>query len=102
MTKHHVPERTCIACRRKRPQAELTRVTRTPQGWALVQGPRSGRGAYVCSDSPACWAEKRLRRALGASAPEVSERLTLALPAGEATHISNDPRSRRAIGGTNV
>lgn len=76
MTGTHVPERTCIACRRKRPQAELARVTRTEQGWTFVSGPRSGRGAYVCADRAECWAEKRLRRVLGASAPHVSAHLS--------------------------
>lgn len=74
----HVPERTCIACRRKRPQHELLRLTRLERGWQLSAGPRAGRGAYVCVDTPACWAEKRLRRTLGASAPDVSERLRAA------------------------
>ena len=69
-----LPERSCVACRRKRPQAELLRLTRTPQGWQLREGARSGRGAYVCADAPACWAEKRLRR-LGGSAAPVSAQL---------------------------
>lgn len=68
----HVPERTCVACRKKRPQAEFVRVTRTPEGWQVLAGVRVGRGAYVCADSPACWEEKRLRRAFREDAPAVS------------------------------
>ncbi|WP_092263738.1 DUF448 domain-containing protein [Deinococcus reticulitermitis] len=71
----HVPERTCVACRRKRPQGELRRVTRTAQGWELQAGPRAGRGAYVCADSPACWQEKGLRRAFRAQAGQVAAQL---------------------------
>ncbi|ADV67699.1 YlxR family protein [Deinococcus maricopensis] len=74
----HTPERTCVACRRKRPQADLTRLTRVLDGWTLQRGARAGRGAYVCADSPACWAERRLRRAFGAHAPAVSAQLSVA------------------------
>lgn len=71
----HVPERTCVACRRKRPQAEFRRVTRVGGVWTVQGGDRIGRGAYVCADSPACWQEKRLRRAFGAQAPQVAAQL---------------------------
>ncbi|AFZ68786.1 YlxR family protein [Deinococcus peraridilitoris] len=73
-TSTHIPERTCIACRRKRAQGELLRLTRTPRGWQLLAGHRTGRGAYVCADDVGCWAEKKLRR-LGTSAPALSEQL---------------------------
>ena len=71
----HVPERTCVACRRKRPQAEFVRVTRTAEGWRVLPGVRTGRGAYICADSPACREEKRLRRAFRGDAPGVSAAL---------------------------
>ncbi|WP_291425156.1 YlxR family protein [Deinococcus sp.] len=71
----HSPERTCVACRSKRPQGQLLRLTRTPQGWSVQQRRRSGRGVYVCADSPACWQEKKLRRAFGAKAPDVAQSL---------------------------
>lgn len=75
-TSGHVPERTCVACRRRRAQGDFVRLTRSADGyWQVQEGPRSGRGAYVCADTPACWAEKRLRRAFGAQAPRVSQRL---------------------------
>ena len=47
------PVRTCVACRRRRPQRELIRVARRPDGRVLpdVLGSRAeGRGAYVCPD----------------------------------------------------
>ena len=76
----HVPLRTCIACRQKRPKRELIRVVRTsaggpPSARALEvdpKGKRAGRGAYLCRDRQ-CWqvaldpappARKQLERAL--------------------------------------
>jgi predicted RNA-binding protein YlxR (DUF448 family) len=46
----HVPERTCIVCRRKRPKWELVRIVRTPQGALEIdnRGKKAGRGAYLC------------------------------------------------------
>ncbi|GGR85754.1 YlxR family protein [Deinococcus sedimenti] len=76
-TTRHVPERTCVACRRRRAQGEFLRLSRNADGqWQVQAGPRQGRGAYVCADTPACWAEKRLRRAFGAQAPAVAQRLS--------------------------
>ena len=71
----HVPERTCVACRAKRPQAELLRLRRTGTDWVpeTGKGPRTGRGRYLCADSPACWQEKKLRRAFGAQAPALAQ-----------------------------
>ncbi|MFP5318359.1 MAG: YlxR family protein [Acidimicrobiia bacterium] len=48
------PHRTCVGCRRVRPQAELLRVVRTADG-ELVEGRvLPGRGAWLCRDSPPC------------------------------------------------
>jgi uncharacterized protein len=44
------PVRTCLGCRRARPQAELLRLVRTPDG-RVEPDPRRrarGRGAYLC------------------------------------------------------
>ena len=44
------PIRTCVACRRTRPQVELLRIVRTPDG-RVEPDPRrrrGGRGAYLC------------------------------------------------------
>src|SRR5581483_3249217 len=55
----HVPERSCVACRTKRPKAELLRVVRRP-GSADVElevdlkQRLPGRGAYVCREA-GCW-----------------------------------------------
>jgi predicted RNA-binding protein YlxR (DUF448 family) len=58
----HVPERTCVACRRTDAKRGLVRVVRTADGRVAVDptGKRNGRGAYLCSD-PTCW-EQALRR----------------------------------------
>lgn len=44
------PVRTCLGCRRARPQAELLRVVRTPDGRVQPDPGRRGRGrgAYLC------------------------------------------------------
>ncbi|ADY25901.1 protein of unknown function DUF448 [Deinococcus proteolyticus MRP] len=76
----HVPLRTCVACRRARPQAELLRLTPAPHGGWQLTGPSvrrlPGRGRYLCADTPGCWTEKRLRRAFGAAAPALAQQLT--------------------------
>ena len=64
------PVRTCVACRRRRPQEDLLRVARRPGGAVLPDAPGTraeGRGAYLCPD-PECIAQAvrsgRLSRAL--------------------------------------
>ena len=82
LTTPHVPLRTCVACRTRRPQPELVRIVRGPDGAPTLDpiGGAPGRGAYLCPDD-ACRtrAERRglLRRALripaaGASLMEVA------------------------------
>ncbi|AWN24615.1 DUF448 domain-containing protein [Deinococcus irradiatisoli] len=88
----HVPERSCAACRRKRPQGELVRLTRTPAGWVLAGTGKGqgGRGSYVCGDTPSCWSEKKLRRAFGAQAGTLSTQLQ------EHHELNTPPRSSAA------
>jgi predicted RNA-binding protein YlxR (DUF448 family) len=68
----HIPQRTCVACRRTTAKRELVRIVRTPGGGVEVDptGKRSGRGAYLCS-TPDCWRlavqKGRLDRALKTS-----------------------------------
>jgi len=53
-----MPERTCVGCRRSRPQAELVRCVLTSDGHAVVSRTAAGRGAWVCAtaldDGPDC------------------------------------------------
>lgn len=68
----HIPQRTCVACRRTTAKRDLVRVVRTPEGSVEVDptGKRSGRGAYLCP-TPDCWRfaiqKGRLDRALKTS-----------------------------------
>jgi predicted RNA-binding protein YlxR (DUF448 family) len=52
----HVPLRSCVVCRTKRPKRELIRIVKTTDGVVRVDvtGRANGRGAYLCSE-PACW-----------------------------------------------
>ncbi|RJF71021.1 MULTISPECIES: YlxR family protein [Deinococcus] len=73
----HVPERTCVACRKKRPQGEFLRFTKDTQGlWQMDsrrgKPARAGRGTYLCADNPACGQEKKLRRTFGAQAEKMA------------------------------
>ncbi len=58
----HIPIRTCVACRARRPKRELIRIVRTPEGQVLVDptGKAKGRGAYLCPQVT-CW-ERILQR----------------------------------------
>jgi predicted RNA-binding protein YlxR (DUF448 family) len=68
----HIPQRTCVACRRTTAKRELVRVVRTTEGGVEVDptGKRPGRGAYLCT-TPDCWRlavqKGRLDRALKTS-----------------------------------
>lgn len=59
----HIPQRTCVACRRQMDKRQLTRIVRTLDMGVVIDptGKRSGRGAYLC-DRPECW-EKALGKA---------------------------------------
>lgn len=53
-----MPERTCIGCRSKRPQAQLVRCALGPRG-ATVSRTAAGRGAWLCSYECFLTAERR-------------------------------------------
>jgi len=61
----HVPQRTCIACRRTDAKRGLIRLVRDADGHVTIDptGKRAGRGAYLCHD-PACWEQALKRRGL--------------------------------------
>jgi uncharacterized protein len=63
MRHKHVPQRTCVACRRQFDKRRLTRIVRTPDNGVVIDltGKRNGRGAYVC-DQAECW-DKIVRQA---------------------------------------
>jgi predicted RNA-binding protein YlxR (DUF448 family) len=45
----HVPQRTCLGCRQRRPKGELVRLVRRPDGRVVADARGPGRGAYVCA-----------------------------------------------------
>jgi predicted RNA-binding protein YlxR (DUF448 family) len=55
-TSHHIPERSCVACREVRPKRELIRLARTADNRVEIDhsGRSSGRGAYLCRREE-CW-----------------------------------------------
>ena len=52
----HIPQRTCVACRRVKPKRELIRLVRVSDGSVEVDttGKKAGRGVYLC-EVPECW-----------------------------------------------
>lgn len=53
----------CISCRTARPQTEMYRLVRTPEGKVLLDetGRADGRGAYLCKEA-ACIERAALQR----------------------------------------
>ncbi len=88
----HVPQRTCVICRRQFDKRRLTRVVRTPDSGVMVDptGKRSGRGAYLC-DQPACW-DKAIRHA-----GILNQALNAQMSEAELAAIAADPRRPAAI-----
>jgi predicted RNA-binding protein YlxR (DUF448 family) len=52
----HVPQRTCLACRKVKPKQELVRLVRVTDSGIEVDagGKKTGRGTYLCR-LPECW-----------------------------------------------
>jgi len=52
----HIPQRTCVACRKTTVKRELVRVVSVANGAVEVDltGKKSGRGAYLCGNME-CW-----------------------------------------------
>ncbi|MBA3283035.1 MAG: YlxR family protein [Acidimicrobiia bacterium] len=48
------PWRTCIGCRQRRQQAELTRIVRAGDGSLAIGRTLHGRGAWLCRASTEC------------------------------------------------
>lgn len=54
----HVPQRTCVACRRVKAKRDLLRLVRATDGSVEVDlsSKKAGRGAYLCAVTE-CWEE---------------------------------------------
>lgn len=83
--RHHVPERTCFACRQAKPKGKLTRLVRTRHGEIEIDhsGKKPGRGAYLCQTRE-CWdlalhkqGKNRLARALRIEIRPVDESILI-------------------------
>ena len=48
----HVPQRTCVVCRKTRDKSQLIRIVRHADGTVVFDrdAKEPGRGAYICSD----------------------------------------------------
>ena len=59
----HIPQRTCVGCRKVLPKRQLIRIVRSPDGVQVdPTGKLAGRGAYL-HDRRSCW-ERGLKGAL--------------------------------------
>ena len=60
--KKHVPQRTCIACKKVKNKHDLIRLVKTSDQTIIVDliGKVQGRGAYLCKQL-SCW-QKRLNK----------------------------------------
>ena len=60
----HIPERTCLGCRRRGPKESFIRIARFPSGEVVVDecGRMPGRGAYICR-SAECLVKAAKRKA---------------------------------------
>lgn len=58
MQPRHIPVRTCVTCRTRRPQPELVRLVNVKEGGIVISPPRdiAGRGVYLCRDRK-CWVD---------------------------------------------
>jgi len=78
----HIPQRTCVGCRRTSAKREFVRIVRTPEGRVEVDpsGKKAGRGAYLCP-LPECWEaalkKDRLASALKTTIEAESQRTLL-------------------------
>jgi predicted RNA-binding protein YlxR (DUF448 family) len=54
--RRHVPQRTCVVCRKTLDKRALIRVVDDPDEGVIVDltGKRNGRGAYLCHED-SCW-----------------------------------------------
>ncbi len=104
MSGKHVPIRTCLGCRRRRPKPELLRIAPGPGGLTECAG--GGRGKYVCRDA-SCIMRTLKRKDIGGligapiddQATQAIVRSLLGENALDDTHPERGIRIRRSGGG---
>ncbi len=71
-----IPVRTCVACRERRPQAELLRIAKSDSGFTPDEFRKlEGRGWYVCKDKLECMGIKGLGKFARGEAAKLVEAL---------------------------
>jgi uncharacterized protein len=71
-----IPVRTCVACRARRPQAQLLRIAKGESGFTPDEFRKlEGRGWYVCKDKPECMSIKSLGKFARGEAAKLVEAL---------------------------
>jgi hypothetical protein len=62
----HLPQRSCVGCRRVRSKPELIRLALGSGGQVTLdtRNQLPGRGAYLCADGIDCLSQARRRRAV--------------------------------------
>ena len=69
-----VPQRTCVACRKKQDKKDLLRIVKSGENVVVdIGGKTDGRGVYVCKDTECAAALKKkkgLNRAFKGVVPE--------------------------------
>ena len=88
------PQRKCAGCMQRKPQQEMLRIVKSPNGCVALDfgGHADGRGAYLCSAScvDLAWKKKRLNRNLRCEVPfEIYEQVKQQFTGSEETSISN-------------
>jgi len=97
----HQPERSCVACRHKRPKRDLLRIALGTDGRLTIDLRRRapGRGAYLCP-SAACWeraaAGQQLSAALRTDLNDADRSLLQAGPPLPATTPTTSEAGARA------
>jgi predicted RNA-binding protein YlxR (DUF448 family) len=89
----HVPQRTCVICRRQFDKRRLTRVVRAASGEGVMidpTGKHGGRGAYLC-DQADCWDKAIARPGI------LNQALNTQLTDAELAAIAADPRRPRLV-----
>jgi predicted RNA-binding protein YlxR (DUF448 family) len=97
MNRGHIPIRTCLGCRQRKPKQELLRIAAGPAGFkACAQG---GRGLYVCRDA-SCLARTLKRKDIGSltGGPVTKEKLQVMVESLLGENALDDTHPERGIG----
>ncbi len=79
-----VPMRKCLGCQESKPQRELIRIVKTPEGALCVDttGKMNGRGAYICPNIKCLSATKKAKRLEHQFGMDISDELFEQLNSG--------------------